>query len=196
MGTLIKEEDLKNPNFKFGFLFWDVPTKYAWMGNLIREKTRPFAKAVNNSVRIFPWENAALVEGTVLEIREETGQIGTVYVLPMTEECRPYLIPMVEHAMQEELGRLVKSLRERIDRIPALVHKAVEEGKSRLEKVDKEIFRRRKAVYREIKKKVEDLKAVAVAFRILDKFQGWSKLARTLLEEEAKAIEDLKSKVA
>jgi hypothetical protein len=193
MGALIRDEDLNNTKFKFGFLFWDVPAKYTHMGNLIRVRTRPFAKAVNNSVRIFPWENAALVEGTVLEIRQETGQVGTAYVLPLTGDSEPYLIPMVEDAMKAELARLCVSLKKRIEAIPERIRKAVEEGKTAPEDIQKAEIAKRKAILRDVEKRMQDMKAVAVAMRLMNNFEGWAKMAKELILVEKKALEDLQN---
>lgn len=193
MGKLVRIEDLENKEFTSGFLFYDVPQKNSRMANMLRRKLRPFAMWPNESVVTFPWENAALVEGAVLEVREDTGQTAKAYMLPLTEGSRPYLVPMIEDAAQAEFDKLVKSLATRIAAIPENVKKAVAAETVAPEDSDKEALRRRKLVFKETKKKVEELVGHGVALRLQDKFAGWATVARAVLDAEAKAIESLKN---
>lgn len=189
MGKLVKVEDLENKAFSAGFLFYDVPTKNSRMANMLRRKLRAFAMWPNKSVVTFPWENAALVEGAVLEVREETGQDASAYMLPMTDASRPYLVPMIENAAQAEFDRLVKSLANRIAAIPANIKKAVAAEKMDINEVQKDTIRRRKQVFKQTKEKVEELVGHGVALRLQDKFAGWAQIARGVLETEAKMIQ-------
>jgi hypothetical protein len=193
MGKLVRQEDLENKEFTSGFLFYDVPTRNSYMANMLRAKLRPFAMWPNKSVVTFPWENAALVEGAVLEVREATGKDATAYMLPLTEVSRPYLVPMIEEAAKDEFERLVKSLAKRIAAIPENVKKAIAAEKLAPDEAEKDALRRRKLVYKETKKRVEELVCHGVALRLQDKFAGWATVARQVLEAERVSIEALKS---
>lgn len=188
MGKLVRIEDLENKEFTTGFLFYDVPQKNSRMANMLRRKLRPFAMWPNESVVTFPWENAALVEGAVLEVREDTGQSAKAYMLPLTETSRPYLVPMIEDAAQAEFDKLVKSLATRIAAIPENIKKAIAAEKLDVNEAAKDTLRRRKMIFKETKAKVEELVGHGVALRLQDKFAGWAQVARGVLETEAKMI--------
>lgn len=195
MGTLIKDEDLKSVVFTRGLLSYDVPDKNRRMANLLRRRIHPFALRVNLSLYLFPWASAELVEGTVLEVREQTGQTASANVIPQTAASEPYLLPMVEIAVQKEFEDLAKGLSGRIQRMPELIRKAVEAKKVDQNDTIKEERRRRRGIFRDVKRKVDELNGVCVALRLQDTFRGWARVALDVLEAEGKAISDLEGRM-
>jgi hypothetical protein len=102
---------------------------------------------------------------------------------------------MLEDAMTQELERLCRSLRERLEAVPRRIKEAIEAKKLNANDAQKSEYKRRKAIFRDVKKRVEELQGVALALRLQDKFEGWAKMAKQMLEVEQKAIEALARRI-
>lgn len=192
---LIHEKDFTNPAFVRGLLFYDIPEKYSKLAYRIRRSVRPFAMPINLSQIGFPWENAPLVEGIALEAREATNGEASVHVIPLTAESEVYVVPMIEEQAKKEFERLCASLSTRIKNVPELIKKAVEGNKIDVNDAMKDERRRRRAIFRDVQQRVDQLYNVGVALRLQDEFKGFAKIAFDVLQTEQKAIADLSNQI-
>lgn len=184
---------------KMGLLVYDVPEQYKLLAGKLRQRVRRFALRVNLSVYLFPWQNKELIEGTVAEVQEETGQTCSARVLPQAKEAEPQLLEMAKDAAGRMLDELYKGLRIRLDRAPEIVARRILSGKLNVNDKDKERVRRAKTILRDVKKRADEIARMGLFLKIEDTVKGWHQMVEDLVALEAevikKAEEELKAHV-
>lgn len=183
------------PEVKQGLLLYDVPEEYKLLAGVLRRTVRKFALRVNLSCYVFPWENKTLVEGTVAEVQERTGQECSARILAQSPVAEPELLEMAKESAGSMLSELHKGLMARIAKIPQVIEKQVNDGKINADEMDETRLKKSLAIIRDVQLRAGEIKNLSTLMQIEGSVQGWTKMVEELLAKEKAACEELKKEV-
>ena len=202
MTDLTERKDVDLKETRYGSLSYDIPKVLSDLANLIRHKIRPYALAVHESGYLIPWQNREAIQEIVREAhiainakRAEKGQpsipLTKVRVLKVDADQLPEVLDWAHEKMEEFTKEVAKSFETRMGRVVATVEKAIADAKLDVNDKAREIAAKKRAILRDLKKRVEDAEAAFFWFATTDNVKSALKASIGLFEAEIVALKEV-----
>lgn len=187
---------------RYGNLSYDIPKAMDDLAELIRRKIRPYALMVNESNYLIPWQN----RDAILEIVKEAQLIvnenrraekrpevtkTNVRCLLIDETNTVEVLDWAKERMDEIVEEVKDSFRTRMGAVIPKIEKLIDEKKLDVNDKAKEISSRKRAILRDLKKRVEDAEKTFVWFSMSDQVRSALKASVNLFEAEIAALKQV-----
>lgn len=195
------QEALKSDRRYFS-LSYDIPKEYDDLASKIRSEIRRYALSVHESGYLVPEENVGGVkevvrEATLLvnEARRAKGlrdiSFPKVRVLKIDQQELPEILDWARERGTQFVKDITASFEKRIADVALNVEKAIEAKKIEINDRAKEIASRKKAILRDLKKRVEDAETVFFWFATTDDIRSSLRASKAVFEAEIAALREV-----
>lgn len=187
---------------RFGMVSWDIPKEHDDLAEMIRRVIRPHALMVHESGYLFPWEHKAtlleLIREAHVAINERRTKNGKpeltvtkVRALPIDPEGLPEIVDWAHERMREFVARITESFETRTGAVLKRVEEAIEKGKLDVNEKAKNVAFKKKAIIRDLKRRVSDAEQVFFWFAVTDDVKSAMKASNKLFESEMQALKEV-----
>lgn len=216
MQDLTSKDQIDFSKMRYGSLSYDIPKEFDDLANLIRSKIRTYALMIHESGYIVPWQHkdmiTDIVKTAILATNDNRKRANEREVKLASEEKRqPKLAPEIarppkvrvflidsdsnldvldeaKDAMDRFVNDITESFQKRTAAVIGYVEKAIEDKKIEINDKAKEIANRKRAIIRELRKKVSDAEGVFVWFAMSDSVKHALKAMTKLFDAELTAL--------
>lgn len=194
--------DAKAEGRRYFSLSYDIPKQYDELADKIRTEIRRYALSVHESGYLVPEENVdgvkEIVKASTLAINEQRRAKGLsdihfpkVRVLKIDAAELPEILDWARERGTQFVKDITASFEKRIADVAAHVEKAIAEKKVEVNDKAKEIAKRKKAILRDLRKRVEDAETVFFWFATTDDIKSALKASKAALEAEFTALKEV-----
>lgn len=202
MNELVSKNQIDFKSMRYGSLSYDIPKTLDDLACLVRTKIRRYALMIHESGYFIPWKFKdavlELVKEAVLAANEKRTTKGLPSITP--PKVRIFLVDMDSNldvldeatdAMARFTNDITESFTKRIAAVMGHVEKAIEEKKVEVNDKAKEIANRKRAIIRELKKKVSEAEGLFGWFAMSDSIQHALKASQKLFDAELAALKQV-----
>jgi hypothetical protein len=188
---------------RYGMLSYDIPKSLDDLANLIRSRIRKYALMVHESGYLIPWDHKDaildIVKAAQLAINEKRAEAGQpsipetkVRCLKLDADQHVEILDWAQEAMDRFMTEVRESFQKRTAAILPRIEAMIEAKDLDINNKAIEISRRKRAVLRELRKKVTDAEGVFVWFAMSGQVKEALKAHTQLFDAELKALRDVK----
>ena len=195
-------KDAQAEGRRYFSLSYDIPKEYDELADKIRTEIRRYALSVHESGYLVPEENVdgvkEIVKTSTLAINESRRAKGLgdihfpkVRVLKIDAGELPEILDWARERGEQFVKDITASFEKRIADVAAHVEKAITAKKVEVNDKAKEIAKRKKAILRDLRKRVDDAETVFFWFATTDNIKSALKASKAVLDAEFAALKEV-----
>jgi len=202
MNELMSKDQIDCTKMRYGSLSYDIPKALDDLATMIRSKIRRYALMIHESGYFIPWQFKdpvlELVKEAVLAANERRLEKKLPAIKPpkvriflVDRDSNLDVLDEAKDAMERFTNDITESFTKRIASVVAHVEKAIEEKKVEINDKAKEIANRKRAIIRELKKKVSEADGLFGWFSMSDSIAHALKATTKLFDAELAALKQV-----
>lgn len=202
MNELVSKDQIDFSTMRYGSLSYDIPKQLDDLANMVRSKIRKYALMVHESGYFIPWQfkdpvlelvKEAVISANENRIAKKLPAITPprVRIFLVDRDSNLDVLDEAKDAMAKFVNDITESFTKRTAAVIAHVEKAIEEKKIEANDKAKEISKRKRAIIRELKKKVTEADGLFGWFAMSDSIKHALKASSKLFDAELAALKQV-----
>ncbi len=202
MHELVSKDQIDPGKTRYGSLSYDIPKTLDDLATMIRSKIRRYALMIHESGYFIPWQfkdpvlelvKEAVLAANQKRIEKKLPEIKPpkVRIFLVDRDSNLDVLDEAKDAMQRFTNDITESFTKRMASVVGHVEKAIEEKKIEVNDKAKEIAARKRAIIRELKKKVTEADGLFGWFAMSDSINHALKATTKLFDAELTALKQV-----